>query len=364
MADKVRSQSLDEGHADLDVGSAPFQRGIMQSGSPAADPGVSGNFTLTSTTTVAQLAGCSNTNSTTVLSCLRQLPMTQLLNAVLQYENITANQTSQDIFFPVVDGDFIPSAPSNLLRTGQFHKNISVIAGWNYNDGSIFTSATLNSSVAVRAFVNASYPNLNATTLDTLISLYAADDFAASAAAVQISPFFLQAAEIYRDVNFACPAIDVTHHIAQFGAQSYLYDLNATSFDTLLQLANASFEGVIHVSDVPFVFNNANLGLGITAAEQVVQTRMSGSWARFASTGNPSGNSSVTLANWTQAYNKTGAAVKDQTVQQTSVRVIGGPSAGQYTLNMTAQGGSGIEPQLLKRCAFINSVDFYQQIQT
>ncbi|KAK4949852.1 hypothetical protein LTR10_011694 [Elasticomyces elasticus] len=345
-------------------GSVPFQRGIMESGSPAADPGVSGNFTLTSTTTVAQLAGCSSTNSTVVLDCLRQLPMTQLLKAVIQYENITASELSQDIFFPVVDGDFIPAAPSTLLRTGQFHKNISVIAGWNYNDGSIFTSPTLNNSVDVCAFVNASYPHLNTTTLGTLMSLYPINDFAATAAAVNISPYFLQGAAIWRDVNFACPAIDVAHHVAQYGSQSYLYELNATTFDTVLQLANASFEGVIHVSDVPFVFNDANLGLGITAAQQVVQTRMSGSWARFAATGDPSGNANNTFADWTQALNKTGAAVKGQAVQQASVRVIGGPSAGQHVLNKTTQGGSGIEPQLLTRCAFINSVDFYQQIQT
>ena len=80
----------------------------MQSGSPAGDPGVLGNFTVTSTTTVAQLAGCTGKNSTIVLDCLRRLPMTQLLDAVLQYENLTANQTSQDSVFPAVDGDCLP----------------------------------------------------------------------------------------------------------------------------------------------------------------------------------------------------------------------------------------------------------------
>lgn len=334
----------------------------MQSGSPAADPGVSGNFTVTSTSTVARLAGCTSTNSSMALTCLRQLPMPALLQAVLQYENITANQTSQDIFFPTIDGDFIPQAPSALLRKGLFHKNVSVIAGWNYNDGSIFASPLLNTSQAVQGYLAASYPHLNATTKKTLMSLYPVKDFLATATAVQASPYYLQAAEIYRDVNFACPAIDAAHHIAQYGGHSYLYELNETTFGALLQLSGAGFEGVIHVSDVPFVFNNANIGLGINAAQEVVQTRMSGSWAHFASTGNPSGNASISLAGWGQAYNKTEASVKGQAVQNASVRVIGGPNAGQHEFNKSSS--VGIESQLLERCAFINSEGFYDQLQT
>lgn len=288
--------------------------------------------------------------------------MPELLNAVLQYENLTKNETSQDIFFPVVDGDFIPEAPSTLLRTGQFHTNISIIAGWAYNDGSIFTSPTLNSSEEVQEFVLADYPHLNSSTLMTLISLYPVSDFTATAENVSISPYFLQAAEIYRDVNFACPAVDIAHRVAQYGSKSYLYDLNATSFDSLLALAGAAFEGVIHISDIPFVFNNANIGLGITAAQKAIQDRMSGSWARFVATGDPNGNGTDGFEGWTQAYNKTQATVKDQAVQQASVRVIGGPNAGQHVLNANGQGE--IEPQLLKRCGFINSASFYQQLQT
>ncbi|KIX07786.1 uncharacterized protein Z518_02440 [Rhinocladiella mackenziei CBS 650.93] len=343
-------------------GSVPFRRGIMESGSPAGDPGVSGNFTIISTSTVAGLADCTGTNSSMVLACLRQLRMTTLLGAVLTYENMTKNETSQDIFFPTIDGDFIPAPPSSLIRKGQFHKNISIIAGWTYNDGSIFTSPTLNSSEQVRGFVQASYPHVNSSTLQTLLSLYPVNDFAAAAQAVTISPYFLQGAEIYRDINFACPAMDVAHHVAQYGSPSYLYELNATSFDSLLMLANASFEGVIHISDVPFVFNRANIGLGITAAQHAIQTAMSGSWARFVDDGNPNGNGTTAFSGWTRAYNKTEAAVKSQTVQHASVRVIGGLNAGQHELKMNA--ARGIEPQLLKRCAFLNSESFYQQLQT
>lgn len=336
----------------------------MQSGGPAADPGVSGNATVNSTSTVAQLAGCTGTNASQVLTCLRQLPLPQLLDAVLEFENLTAAQgVSQDIFFPTVDGSFIPAAPSTLVRTGRFHKNISVITGWNFNDGSIFTPPILNGSEEVQAFLRLSYPALNATTLNTLISLYPVTEFVATAQAVTISPFFLQAAQIYRDVNFVCQSIDFAHHVAQSGSPSFLYDLNTTSLANVLLLANASFEGIIHFSDVPFVFNQPNVGLGVTAANNVTATRMSGSWSQFATTGNPSSaNATTTLSGWTQAFNRTQAASTNQTVQGISLRVIGGSTAGQHELLLNNSGG--IEPRLLERCAFINSPTFYEQLQT
>ncbi|KIX97310.1 uncharacterized protein Z520_06762 [Fonsecaea multimorphosa CBS 102226] len=344
-------------------GTAPFRRAIMQSGSPAGDPGVTGNATVTNTAAVAQLAGCTGTNSSLVLTCLRQIPMVQLLNAVLLFENSTtstqANGVSQDLFFPTVDGSYVPAAPSTLIRTGRFHKNISIIAGWNENDGSIFAPPTLNGSTATQAFLHSSYPHLNSTTLSSLTSLYPISDFVAAAKASQISPFFLQASQIYRDINFACPAIDVAHRVTQFGSASYLYVLNTTSLTSVLQLFNATFEGVIHFSDVPFVFDQPNVGFGTTAAANLTATRMSGSWAHFASTGNPSGNSTITLSGWTPAYNKSQAAVTSQNVTGASVRIIGGPNAGQAQLPSAV-----IEPQLLHRCAFINSPAFYQQLQT
>ena len=344
-------------------GSAPFHRAIMQSGGPAADPGVTGNTTVVNTATVAQMAGCSGANSSQVLTCLRQLPMRTLLDSVLKFENITsANGISQDIFFPAVDGKYMPAAPSTLVRTGRFHKNVAVIAGCNENDGSIFVPPTLNSSSAVQAFMHLSYPYLNSTTLSKLISLYPLNEFLAAAETLTISPYFLQARQIYRDVNFACQAIDVSHHVAQSGSLSYLYVLNMTSLASGLQLFNASFEGVIHISDIPYVFNQPNVGFGTTAADNLTATRMSGSWAHFATTGDPSGNSAITLPGWKQAFTKSEAVVQSQNVTSASVRVIGGPHGGEAQLSNNA--GAAIEPQLLQRCAFINSPAFYQQLQT
>ena len=333
-----------------------FHRGIMQSGSPTGDPGVNGNFTVNSTSTVAELAGCTGTNSTKVLACMRKVPMPKLLNAVLKYENVTMNETSQDIFFPTVDGDFLPAAPSTLLAKGSFHKNISIISGWTYNDGSIFTPPTLGSSEEVDGFIQVSYPGFNAMTRRVILSLYPLRDFVQQAEALKCSPYFLQAAQIYRDCNFACQSINVAKYNSREGGNSWLYELNTTTFDSLLILANASFEGVIHISDVPFVFNAANIGLGITAAQNVTQRRMSGSWVHFAATGNPSGSEVNTLSGWTKAFPNRFKVMPNEA----HVRVTGGPKAGMGVLSMTG----GVDPMVFERCSKIFTKEVFEQFET
>ena len=345
-----------------------MKRAIMMSGSPAADPGVSGNGTLIATNTVARLAGCTGNNPRNVLACLRKLSYEDLLAAVIKFEKQTPS--SQDIFYPTLDNDFIPDLPSELLRTGQFHKNISVIASWTYNDGSIFTAPGLSSSQAVLGFLSASYPSLNQTTLQTLIKLYPMSEFVPAAQSVEASPYELQAARIYRDINFACPAIDVTHRVKQYSPNTptYLYEFNTTSFTFLLQIANATSYGVIHTSDILFAFNNSDYGglLPVTAAQMATQKRFSGSFVRFATTGNPSGTGAnaqdTSLTGWTQAYTGAQASNKKSNVQAASVRVVGGPSPGQVELSLN--GGKEVEARLLERCAFINSRGVQVQVQT
>jgi carboxylesterase type B len=336
----------------------------MQSGAPAGDPGVTGNITLVNTAAVAALAGCTGSDSAQVLTCMRQISTGQLLQAVLQFENQTAG-TPQDIFFPTVDGSYIPQAPSTLLRTGRFHKHVSVITGFNEDDGTLFTPPTLNDSDAVLEYLHLAYPNITQSTLSTLVSMYPVSQFTAKAQANSISPYFYQAAQVYRDINFACPEIDVAHRVAGVGSPSYVYNLNTSSLTDILTLLNASFYGVVHLSDVPFAFDTPSVGFGFgaTAQNNLTATRVSGSWLQFAKAGNPSSsNTDNTLGPWPQAFNKTQASIASQNVTAMTIKVIGGPNAG--TQNLTLAPGGKIEPGLLQRCQYINSPAFYAQINT
>ena len=349
----------------IHAGPALFNRGIMESGSPVGDPGVSGNLSLDSTTAVVGIAGCSAVTEQATLNCLRGLDMTTLLTAVMTYENQTATTTAQDIFLPVVDGSLIPEAPSQLMLSGQFHTNISVIAGWAYNDGSIFTSTSLASDQATEGYIMAQYPFFTTSTVSKLLSLYPTSSFSYLAKQFStpnftISAQFFRAAQIYRDVNFACPAIFTAQQVAKHttGPKPYLYEINQTAFATLENAAGGGFEGVIHISEIPYVFNDPGAYLG-TASDFTLAAQISGSWAHFAATGNPVGNS--TVPSWSVGFTKAdlAAAAKKSSkgqVQSAEVNVLGGPTPGMTTYNM-----SGPET-LIERCAFINTL--YGQIQT
>ena len=352
-------------------GSIPFQRAIFQSGGPAGDPGVSSNpsGTLNSTAEVARLAGC---DTKPIIPCLRKLEYQDLLDAVIQYENITAERgTFQDIFYPTVDGEYIPARPSRLLREGRFHRNVSVIAGWTFNDGSLFTDTTLADADGVDGYLQKAYPHLNATTRRTLTAdFYPVADFEAPARASGApSSYFLQAARIYRDINFACPAIDVARRIKQYSSPKtavYLYGFNSTSFGLLENFANATFLGAIHTSEILFAFNQPALAglLPISEEQKALGGRVSGSWAGFARTGAPTAADTAedeSLVDWDGAYTAAQARMKGAGVSEVNVRVIGGPSAGQHVLRMD---GDGVERDLLRRCAFVNSLVVQRQVQT
>lgn len=59
-----------------------FNRAIMQSGSPAANPGTTSNFSAVHTATVAQTVNCTGGDAD-VLECMRALPMETLLELTI-----------------------------------------------------------------------------------------------------------------------------------------------------------------------------------------------------------------------------------------------------------------------------------------
>lgn len=81
-----------------------------------------------------------------------------LLNATQALEDKLLKQTVQDNFFPVVDGSFVPESPSTLVRSGRFYKNISVIIGWTYNDGSVSASPLTATTEDAINYIKANFP--------------------------------------------------------------------------------------------------------------------------------------------------------------------------------------------------------------
>ncbi|KAF7979255.1 hypothetical protein HWV62_42926 [Athelia sp. TMB] len=339
-----------------------FRRAIMQSGSPAADQGVSGNISTANTAAVAQSVNCTGADA---LACLRALPMETLLNATIARAYAAVPPFGFDTFIGVVDGDFIPEPPSVLVKTGQFARDVSVIVGWNADDSSFFTSPTISTDADVAAALH-QLAALKNSTIARILDMYPVAEFTGAVLPNDtVTAQYYRASRIQRDLTFTCPGVDFAFHVAKYaerGATARLYDLNQTALAAVYAADGTSYLGVSHFSDISYIFDAVDAYPGSTAADAALARAMAGSWAAFAAHGDPAhvkAANGTTLGEWPVAF---GGGAKGDAPSEFVVNVIGGPSAGPDTV--TAHNGTDplAAEKLAVRCAYLNTL--YDQLQT
>ena len=350
-------------------GPVPFQRMIMESGSPAANSFVASNFSANNTAEVAKALGCLSADSAQVLACLRWVPYDQLLNATLSYDD-TISSFGFDVFIPSVDHDFIPAAPSELVRSGRFCRNVPLITGWNPNDASLFVDSTLTNSTVIPYF-GQTYPGITNSTLTQMLSLYPESEFTETPGSNATAAYY-RVSRIQRDFGFVCPSLAFALAAAHYSnASNFVYQLEQTPLAQFLAESGVTQYGVLHFSDIFYVFNEiqAVLQIGATQSDVALGSRMSGSWTRFANTGVPGNDElralNASLANWPVAFNAAnggGGAPDLGDLSQLEVFAIGGTQEGLVSVN-DATTHQGLD-RLLERCAFFSTPDFYRQITT
>ncbi|GKZ35832.1 hypothetical protein AbraIFM66950_006630 [Aspergillus brasiliensis] len=329
----------------------PFQRAIMESGGATADTGTSTNSSGKHTATLTNLANCTAPSSSEELECLRRLPMKTLLSTAYAYEISLNSMGGMGVFIPTSPSSFIPDSPSNLLRTGQFARNIDLISGWCENDGAFFTPTDLNSSSAIAAYLQDSYPNLTNATIAKALDLYPVSEFSPDPSA-NISAQYFRASQLHRDLDFACPSLltvqtNIKYATDPAKVSNYLYALNQTAFTEVFEYLNLTYYGVPHFSDIMYLFNSVTEGLFkdvSTASDRKLASEMGGSWASFAYYGDPS-RASGSVKGWEQAYAANNASTTPE------LQVLGGPG-----MRFTGSGGKGAAygEDMVRRCAFWN----------
>lgn len=148
--------------------------------------------------------------------------------------------------FPTIDGSFIPDAPSKLVRDGSFSKNVSVIMGWNENDGSLLIPSPLQltSEKALRLFLTDKYTAMTSCSIDQILELFPLVDFPGQLGPVlNVSGQYFRASQIVRDIMFTCPAIGFSHAVSKHGSTAYLYTLNQTALTSIFASLGASWFG-------------------------------------------------------------------------------------------------------------------------
>lgn len=357
---------------------APFTSALIES--TALEPNMTGPLTRSTFADVAILTNCATTEAdaqtAATIACMRALSQDALWNATLANYNALAAFSDGDIWLPAIDGTFLPAAPSALVSAGQFAQ-MPVVVGWTRNDAATFTPSTIATDADTRAFVGGYYPFLDAASFEELLALYPVADFAADVEAGLAAEFY-RSSEIFRDVLLTCPSFYFGHAMAakyynasalaaanaSSGVPIYIYEQNQTIFDALLAANDQAGLGVVHTSELPYVFGNFTpyawgSAPGIidpSVADEALLRQQSRSWSTFAALGRPSVASKDTLQGWGSSY-KVGDGMMDA-----EIYVVGGPEPGMSVLEGAEANPDVAVQRLRERCGFLNRADIIEQL--
>lgn len=321
--------------------------------------GITGDFTLHAMEGVARASGCNMTGlqSSATIECLRSLNMEELLMAQVSTYHDGPAANIGDYWLPVVDGDFLPAAPSELISQGRF-ANVTTMIGWCEDDATFFVDYSLHSEAGVHDYFTKYLPGMTQTNLHKLLALYPTSDFQANPAA-NLSAQVYRAGRILRDIAFTSQPLLFGRALHDAGNDVYLWTQNQTMFGEILTSLGQPGFGVVHTSNFAYEFHNLShydvdgFPYQPNASDFALAKRQSRSWATFANTGRPSHSAVGTLEGWGPAFKADG---------EIDVYVIGGPHEGLSALNGPSAEAAVASQKLQERSRFLNSPEIVAQI--
>ncbi|KAM0308222.1 hypothetical protein ACHAO8_010204 [Botrytis cinerea] len=346
---------------------APFQQAWIMSGPPGTALNITSDATDHHTRAVAQKKGCEGTDSE-ILSCLRKLPMEELVEAAMGYSIANHPPAGLFTFIPSVDGDIIPDRQSNLIRAGNFVKGLRMVFGWTQDDGAmnvgpghlIVTEEDMKSPI--QQFSHA----FSSEQFTKLFSLYDAVDFEyeksyydlnKESSDPDISVHYFRLSRILRDILFTCSSIDYGYHMVKHTRKDKnfdsdfsgvrLYDLNQSTLAPLWKGAGMPYVRVSHGSDTNYIFNGLCPELELSQEDKDLSELFTRSLINFAHSGNPISESKdqKQFEAWPESYATTRDT--DQTPHELNIQVVGGPY-GTESVHLTEEAESGGVPQVGK----------------
>ncbi|KAJ7747192.1 putative lipase, partial [Mycena olivaceomarginata] len=290
---------------------APFKRAIPES--QFLEPGITGNFTRDAMQAVVDL----------ICSPPRR-PRAYAISTIATLNNASIAVTSArgdishnvgDIWLPAVDGDFLPAAPSKLIREGRF-ANVTVMSGSN--------------------------------NLEHLLSLYPVTEFTANPPA-NLSSEFYRSAAIFRDIIMVCMSMWFGEALAARGNDVYHYDWNQTILTPRLEvISHAPGLGVVHTSEFAYIFGNLShyddgrAPFHPNPGDWALETRGTRSWS----------TRGVVGKNTFQGFD---VAFPANGMDGPFIFVAGGPNEGYYALDGPKSTETVERQRLRERCGFLNS---------
>lgn len=286
-----------------------------------------------------------------------------------------------DIWLPVVDGDFLPAPPSQLLREGRF-SNVTTMIGWCEDDVTFFTDTEIKSPADTHKFISSYVPDVSEPNIEKLLSLYPSSEFSENEEQ-GLSAEFYRSARIFRDILMVCQPVWYGEQLADRRNEVFLYDWNQTILEPIIAAVTGKTGfRTIHTSEFAYIFGNlshynvSGYPFHPTYSDYALSQRGSRSWSTFASTGKPGASGHKTFQGFDvslpikpipyvvdpwQRLNE--SIIINDTYPEMYMYVIAGPNEGPSDF-----GGENARPavrrqRLRERCAFINSPEMIEQLK-
>uniref|UniRef100_H0V5V8 Carboxylic ester hydrolase n=1 Tax=Cavia porcellus TaxID=10141 RepID=H0V5V8_CAVPO len=238
-----------------------FRGAIMESGTAVA-PGLFTNSSK-AVTEVANLSGCGQVDSETLVRCLRGKSEDEMLAIAKTFEIIAG----------VVDGVFLPRHPQELLASADFRPVPSIIGITNDEYG--WGLPMVSSHVSLGS------TNLPSKFGDLVMEEYMGDNEDPQTLKIQFH-------EMIGDFIFVMPALQIAHFQRSHGTV-YFYEFQYPP--SFFKNIRPSYVKADHGDEIFFIFGSFMMLTEdkFTEEEKLLSRRMMKYWANFAKNGNPSG---------------------------------------------------------------------------
>ncbi|XP_036043689.1 acylcarnitine hydrolase-like isoform X2 [Onychomys torridus] len=228
--------------------------------------------------TVANLSGCEAMDSEALVHCLRGKSEAEILDINKVFQVIPA----------VVDGEFLPRHPQELLASVDFHPVPSII-GVNNDEYGWIIPTVIGSAQTIKEITRENLQDVLKNTAaqmmlppeysDLLMEEYMGNTEDPQALQIQFT-------EMMGDFMFVIPALQVAH-FQRSHAPVYFYEFQHRS--SFFKDIKPSHVKADHGDVVPFVFGSFfwSTKFDLTEEEELLNRRMMKYWANFARHGNP-----------------------------------------------------------------------------
>jgi para-nitrobenzyl esterase len=207
-----------------------------------------------------------------VAACLRAKTTAQVL-AAIPADLLEAGDLP---WAPIVDGDLIPTQPSDAIAAGHFNK-VPIINGSNRDEDTLMIA--FREPLSAEQYIQ-SVKKQAGSAAPRVLAAYPPDAYASPAQAV---------AAALGDLNFSCRILAASELLAP-SMPVYEYEFDDPHAPNT-SYPNPSFPlGAYHGSEIPYVLGSIAGDHAATPAQRALSDAMMDYWIGFIASGNPAGS--------------------------------------------------------------------------